>query len=85
MKICKNQKPQKFTSKDSKAQKSIRKRRIRLSMCRRNSGLPNRPRPSLLAEGNLELEDDVEIEEGDNGRTNIRTVVYEWRIYLSTS
>ena len=34
-------------------------------MCKRNSGLPNRPRPSLLAEGNLELEDDVEIEEGD--------------------
>ena len=34
-------------------------------MCKRNSGLPNRPRPSLLAERNLELEDDVEIEEGD--------------------
>ena len=34
-------------------------------MCKRNSGLPNRPRPSLPAEGNLELEDDVEIEEGD--------------------
>ena len=34
-------------------------------MCKRNSGLPNRPGPSLLAEGNLELEDDVEIEEGD--------------------
>ena len=45
--------------------RSIRKRRKRLSMCKRNSGLTNRPRPSLLAEGNLELEDDVEIEEGD--------------------
>ena len=47
---------------------------------------PNRPRPSLPAEGNLEPEDDVEIEEGDNkGSTNRRFVVYEWRIYLSTS
>ena len=27
--------------------------------------LPNRPRPSSTAEGNLEQEDDVEIEEGD--------------------
>ena len=35
-------------------------------MCKRNSGLPNRPGPSLPAEGNLELEDDVEIEKGEN-------------------
>ena len=27
--------------------------------------LPNRPRPSLIREGNLELEDDVDTEEGD--------------------
>ena len=62
--------------------RSIRKRRKRLSMCKRNSGLPNRPRPSLLAEGNSELEDDVEKQ---NGRTNTTIVVYEWSIYLSTS
>ena len=30
----------------------------------RSIQLPNRPRPSLLAEGNFDLEDDVEIEEG---------------------
>ena len=33
---------------------------------KRNPWLPYRPRPSLPAEGNLEPEDDAEIEEGDN-------------------
>ena len=31
--------------------------------------LPNRPRPSLIAEENIDLEDDIEIEEDKNWRT----------------
>ena len=31
--------------------------------------LPNRPRPSLIAEENIDLEDDIEIEEDKKGRT----------------
>ena len=65
MKICKNQKPQKFTSKDSEVKRYSQKRGLRISVCKRNSGFPNHPRPSLLADENLEPEDDVEIEEGD--------------------
>ena len=40
--------------------------------------LPNRPRPSSIAEGNIEWEDDVEVEEGDKkGEKNRRFVVHE--------
>ena len=47
---------------------------------------PNRPRPSLLAEGSLEPEDGVEIEEGDEKGRNTE---YSWSVtgefILSTS
>ena len=48
-------------------------------------GLPHRPRPSSTAEGNLEQEDDVDVEDGDTkGKQNRTFVVHEWRIYLLT-
>ena len=48
-----------------KSQEVFVERRVRISVCKRNSETSHRPRPSLTAEGNLEPEDDVEIEEGD--------------------
>ena len=44
--------------------------------------LPDRPRPSLLAE---EPEIDVEIDEGDSEKKNRRFFVRKWRIHLMTS
>ena len=65
MKICKNQKLQTSTSKDSKAKKYSEKGELECPCANGTLRLPHCTRSSLLAEGNLEPEDAGEIEEGD--------------------
>ena len=57
--------PQKFTSKRFRSQEVFVKGEYEFPCSNRTPRRPSRPRPCLLAEGNLELEDGVEIEEGD--------------------
>ena len=79
MKICKKQKPPKSTSKDSRTTMYSHKKITNFPGANGPRRLPSRPRPSSTAEGNLEQEDDVEIEEGDKKRKqNRRFMVHEW-------
>ena len=48
-----------------KRQEILEKEHFEFPCSNRTPRRPSRPRPCLLAEGNLEREDDVEIEEGD--------------------
>ena len=70
MNVCKNQKPQKFRWKDSKAKMSVRKRRKRISVCK------GKPRAGRWCWNRRRRQ---------KGKKQRRFVVHEWRISLSTS
>ena len=63
--ICKHQKPRKLTSQDSNEKMCSWKGEHEFPCANGTLRRPDRPRLSLTAWGNLELEDDVEIEESD--------------------
>ena len=65
MKICTKQKLWTVASKHSKSQQVFIQGENEFPCASGNIRIPNRPRPSSIAEGNLEPEDDVEIQEGD--------------------
>ena len=78
MKIWKDQKCQKSTSKDSKNQEVFVTKGYEFTCANGTLRLLNRPRPSSTVEENLLQEDHVEIEEGHKkGKQNRRFVVHD--------
>ena len=85
MKIFKNQTTSEVHVKKFKSQEVFVKREYEFPCANGTSRLPYRPRLSFTAQGNLEKEDDVEIEEGDKKREAKQKMRgLEWRIHLST-